>query len=198
VTFGKTAPTAGVIGTECIEPATITFPEAFPGGSAGPGGRPSTAVKPNVSRVATPATGSGSGAPARPLIGGFRMADDGPLGDSALAWRVEAGTTRREILRWADPIALSGATTAYLGFASMFSAGASSAEVQFSLDGVNWETLVIVPPVPGWTSMGVDLSDLLGRSFYLQFVFDAVAPPIGAPPDSWRLDNVSIATRGGG
>jgi hypothetical protein len=170
---------------------------ASAGWSAASKPRPA-AVGPTELRVGTASTGSGPSAPDGPLIGGLRWADDGPSTGSTLAWQVEASTTRREILQWADPIDLGGATSAYLGFASAVSAVASSAEVQVSLDGVTWEPLMTVPPVSGWISTGAGLDGLLGRVFYLRFVFDAVAPGIGAPPDSWRLDNVSITTRGGG
>jgi hypothetical protein len=195
VTFGKTAPTPGVVGTECIEPATITFSEAFPGGgSTGSGTRgpqvPRTGPAPSpLPPSLTPV------APGWLGTGGFAPAPDASSTGGAPGWRVEAGTSGRSVLQWAAPVDLTDVLHARLRFASALMSRASSAEVQVSADGRNWQTLATVPRGDEWTTVDVDLSGLADQIFYVRFVFDAIAPGIGVMPDVWMIDDVVVFTR---
>src|SRR5262249_34319142 len=105
--------------------------------------------------------------------------------------------TRREVLRWSDPIDLTHAIDATLGFTSLLTARNSTAEIQVSVDGVNWDTLDGVPLTTWFTPVGFDLSVYLGRQIFSQFVFDAVAPNPGAPADSWRFHDAIVNVRMG-
>lgn len=176
---------------------TSTAPAASSGWSKTNSTLPAAAGS-TMSGVNGASTGAGAEAPVG-WIGGDRPADAGPTtGGSASGWPVEASTTRREILQWADPIDLGGAKAAFLDVTSMLSDIASTAEVQVSFDGTTWETLLAVSAGSGWMAMTVDLNGLQDRIFYLRFVFDSVGRGMGGPPDSWRVDRVSITTRGGG
>jgi hypothetical protein len=100
------------------------------------------------------------------------------------------------VLRWAEPIDLSRATGATLNVWSLLSARTSSAEIQVSLDGITWDTLAYVPPTLQWTMLDFDLDAYAGRTIYIQFVFDAVAPNAGVAPDAWRFHDAVVTLRG--
>jgi hypothetical protein len=44
-----------------------------------------------------------------------------------------------------------------------------------------------------WQEIAVDLGAFAGRSIYVRFVFDQIAPAFGRAPDAWTIDRVAIA-----
>ena len=111
---------------------------------------------------------------------------------TADGWRTDAWTTRRAILQWTDVIDLTGVTSARLHFVSELSSRRSSGDVEVSLDGLTWQRLTAVPRTGVRTDVEVDLSAFAGRAIHLRFVFDAVGPDAGAPPDAWWIGDVSV------
>ena len=165
VTLQRTPGTAA-LGTECLEPGggSAAFPVTEPDG------------------IHTDATGRG----------GFVSSADASVDGSAPGWQAEAWATGRAILAWANAIDLTQATSARLTFASWLSDGASSGHVQVSVDGVTWETVATVARTGAWTTTDVDLGAFAGHVAYVRFVFDGVAPGIGAMPDVWRIRDVVV------
>jgi hypothetical protein len=123
---------------------------------------------------------------------GFKPVID-PLTGLVEGWVVEATDTSTMVLPWAaGPIDLRSATTASLHFDSLLLARRSVASVQVSVDGRNWQTLLIVPASDDWLSIDVDLSPFAGQLIFLRFVFDAQAPEPGLTADSWLLRRASV------
>ena len=60
------------------------------------------------------------------------------------------------------------------------------------VDGVTWETVATVARTGAWTTTDVDLGAFAGHVAYVRFVFDGVAPGIGAMPDVWRIRDVVV------
>jgi hypothetical protein len=166
-------------GTECVEPVAGAL-----GGIAVPGATAASAPRP-VTPVDTE-TGGWLG------TGGFSPTADGASGGPGAAWRAEAWTTGRAVLRLLAPIDLTHATAAHLTFQSWLSAGASSGAVQASIDGVTWQTVTLVPPSDAWTLVDVDLSAFVGQVVSVRFVYDAIAPPTGVAPEVWRIDQLTV------
>jgi hypothetical protein len=143
----------------------------------------------SIAPMAPPMT---TNAPEWRATGGFTPGAEASSTGAGPGWRAEAWTTGRALLRWADPLDLTHATSAHLTFASWLSSRASSGEVQVSEDGVTWQTVAVVPRSEAWTEIDVDLSAFAGQLIYVRFVFDAVAPGDGVLPDEWRIDHVSV------
>jgi len=171
VTLART-PNPGVfLGTECFEPGSAPAPHFDPGGVA-PEWRPGLQTR------------------RAEIAGGFSPTSDGS-GSGGTVWRAEATTTGLSTLGWANPIDLTGATSATLSFDSWLS-GDSGAAVQVSLDGVTWHTIATVAPSDGWTTVGLNLDAFAGQQIYVRFVFDAIAPAIGVEQDVWRLGGIVV------
>jgi len=173
VTLART-PGAAMQGTECFEPGSA--PVAHEG------------LTPIVTRgLKTPGSTTLAGS------GGLVRSAEASATGSGAGWRVDATTTARSVLQWAEAIDLTNATSATLTFQSKLSSAASTASAQVSLDGVTWETIADIPPSDGWTPVSIDLSAFAGHVIYVRLVFDGVAPGLGVAPDTWLIDDVLIA-----
>ena len=99
-----------------------------------------------------------------------------------------AGT---RLLRWKRPVDVDASTGSTLTFVSSVEGGAGSAEVQISIDGVNWRTVARIPPDEAWTEMQVDLSNFAGQRLFVQFAYT----PLLGESAVWRVRNVRVARR---
>jgi hypothetical protein len=109
--------------------------------------------------------------------------------DTGWVWQL-LGTSTREVLHWrswidlraaADPVALSLETQL---------SGEGSAAIEASVDDVNWQLLAVVPVIPEWTVMTVDLSAFRGSLLQLRFVWQ---PGDAAASVDWWLDDIQVA-----
>jgi Zn-dependent metalloprotease len=160
----RRTPGLDINGTECLEPAEI-----LPGPS-----------------VAAAQAGSGS-APAPPLaMPDLRVPRSERTPLRAFA-RLDFDAAADD---WA-PLDLEGASGATLIFTSSVTGGAGLADVQVSLDGVTWQTLVRVPPDENWTDVSVDLGAWIGSRLWVRFAFT----PEPGETGSWRVADVRVLRR---
>ena len=99
-----------------------------------------------------------------------------------------AGT---RLLRWKRPVDVDASTGSTLTFVSSVEGGAGAAEVQVSIDGVNWRTVARIPPDEAWTEMQVDLSNFAGLRLFVQFAYT----PLLGESAVWRVRNVKVTRR---
>jgi hypothetical protein len=99
---------------------------------------------------------------------------------------IDAHGTR--VLRRHLPLELEAASGATLIFTSSVTGGAGLADVQVSLDGVTWQTLVRVPPDENWTDVSVDLGAWIGSRVWVRFAFT----PEPGETGSWRVADVRV------
>jgi hypothetical protein len=119
------------------------------------------------------------------LVDGFEAGD-------ADGWQAVAAAGGRRILTLAEPFDLIGATTATLRLDSWLSGVSSRAFIEVSLDGDLWTPIHVVDPSDTWMPIERDLTAYAGTRLHVRFVFDAVAPHPGIPPDVWRIEGVVV------
>jgi len=95
------------------------------------------------------------------------------------------------LLRWKRPVDVDASTGSTLTFVSSVEGGAGAAEVQVSIDGVNWRTVARVPPEEAWTEVQVDLSNFAGHRLFVQFAYT----PLLGESAVWRVTNVRVTRR---
>ena len=95
------------------------------------------------------------------------------------------------LLRWKRPVEVDASTGSTLVFDSSVEGGAGAAEVQISIDGVNWRTLARIPPDQAWTEVQVDLSNFAGHRLFVQFAYT----PLLGESAVWRVTNVRVTRR---
>ena len=100
---------------------------------------------------------------------------------------VDASGTR--LLRWKRPIDVDARTG--LTFMSFVEGGAGLAEVQVSLDGLNWKTVARIAPDEEWKEVQVNLNDYAGLRVYVQFAYT----PLMGETAVWRVVNVRVTRR---
>jgi WD40 repeat protein len=74
---------------------------------------------------------------------------------------------------------------------NVFDLGGSTAAVQVSADGQKWALHTVIPS-PLWENQVIDLSQYIGQSIYLRFVWFYTPPLDGQQPDSWLISQVQI------
>jgi hypothetical protein len=173
--FLQRAPTVATVGTECMEPGAV------PGtllSAAGAAASTNGSTRSKSAHAPAPAVGSAaSGRAAAPVA-------------STPAVDVLEPAHRTD---WIETLDLRMASAAMLSFESSLSmAGASSAEIQVSEDGITWQTLAQVPASDDWITLNVDLSAWAGRVVQVRFAFDARAPLRGGRPDTWLIGDVRV------
>lgn len=99
-----------------------------------------------------------------------------------------AGT---RLLRWKRPVDVDASTGSTLAFGSSVEGGAGAAEVQVSIDGVNWRTVARIPPEEAWTEVQVDLSNFAGHRLFVQFAYT----PLLGESAVWRVRDVRVTRR---
>ena len=95
------------------------------------------------------------------------------------------------LLRWKRPVEVDASTGSTLTFVSSVEGGAGAAEVQVSIDGVNWRTVARIPPEETWTEVQVDLSNFAGHRLFVQFAYT----PLLGESAVWRVTNVRVTRR---
>jgi hypothetical protein len=126
---------------------------------------------------------------------------------SVSVWRASDGFTatpdsRGDLTAWtavargnAPPPTLSyqldlrAARQPHLSFESRRPDGRASAELQVSVDGVSWQTIVEVPATEDWTTIGVDLNAFAGSLIHVRFVLH---PGPGSAAGTWSLAGLRI------
>jgi hypothetical protein len=141
----------------------VTSPAAWPSAPAG-------------QRLATAAAGA--------------LSRSGPAPAGA-AWEIEATAGGGQTFEWIFDVDLR-ATAGALSLSSWLAAARSQAEVQVSLDGAAWQTLIVVPASDDWRALTVDLGAFAGQQIQVRFAFHAVAAPDGAAADRWLVRDVRV------
>ena len=100
---------------------------------------------------------------------------------------VDASGTR--LLRWRRSIDVDARTG--LTFMSFVEGGAGLAEVQVSVDGLNWKTIARIAPDEEWKEVQVNLNDYAGLRVYVQFAYT----PLMGETAVWRVVNVRVTRR---
>jgi hypothetical protein len=106
-------------------------------------------------------------------------------------WISGADGAGTRLLRWRRPVDVDASAGSKLTFVSSVEGGAGSAEVQVSLDGVNWRTLARIPPEETMTEVQVDLSAFAGHRLFVQFAFT----PLLGESAVWRVTDVRVSRR---
>lgn len=186
VTYQRT-PGSAIVGTECVEPS---------GGAPPPPTMVSAVASAAMAAPAPAAVARAGGAdpqgdaPVWKATGHVRL--DNAWVATPHGWEAEATVGGRSTLPWEEPVDLTPASSAVLRFQSRLESAASTAEVQVSVDSVNWTTVHDVLPSASGQEVEVDLSAFVGQVVYVQFVFDAVPPADAAVADAWRVENVEV------
>src|SRR6185295_132447 len=107
VSFNRTPGASQFLGTECFEPGSAPTAANF-------GDQPGNFGSPAISLSSSSAGGAGGWSGS----GGFAPVP-GATGAGTDAWGIDATSTSRSILGWADSIDLTGATSAALSFDSL-------------------------------------------------------------------------------
>jgi len=175
----RTTPGVTLVGTECIEGATVS---------------------------STPTPGPGPGFGSGPLNGRRRPGDSigqagprlpaAPRGTflSQTEWRAVAAPAEVHILALSSPIDLLDGGPARLRFESRLTAGQARASIEVSADGATWLPVALVPPSDEWIDMSVDLSEFAGRVIYVRLVYEGGTSQ-AARPEQWTIRNVSVDSR---
>jgi hypothetical protein len=106
-------------------------------------------------------------------------------------WVFGRDGTGARLLRWKRPVEVDASTGSTLTFVSSVEGGAGAAEVQASIDGVNWRTVARIPPEEAWTEVQVDLSSFAGHRLFVQFAYT----PLLGESAVWRVTNVRVTRR---
>lgn len=158
---------ATLAATECVEPADPGSLEEMVPPPSPPGASPS---------------------PFRDLAQFARLNfDDAASGE----WVSGIDGAGARLLRWKRPVDVDAATGSTLAFESSVEGGAGAAEVQVSIDGVNWRTVARIPPEEAWTEAQVDLSNFAGQRLFVQFAYT----PLLGESAAWRVKNVRVTRR---
>jgi hypothetical protein len=173
VSFRETPDTFLAGSTECVE--------AVAAAGAGPTATP-VEVIPRIARPIPSQTAAVS-------VAG--LASSG-FTETAFGWRVEATTTGRRILSYAQSVDLTNAASARLRFRSWLTATQSSGHVEVSVGRGDWQGVTTVPTTSGWTWIDVDLLAFVGQIVDVRFVLDAVPLQLAVSPDVWQIEDVSI------
>jgi len=180
VTLQRTPATA-TQGMECLEP-----------GAVGP------IAAEQLAALAATGPGAGRDAVSALQLGtnsvrthGGALTFVGETSAAATEWQAEAWTTGRAVLQWTEPIDLTNASSAHLTFESWLESRGSTASVQVSVDGANWQTIMTVPAADRWTTIDLDLGAFSGQTIYVRLVFDGVGPAGAVQPDTWRVRAVA-------
>jgi hypothetical protein len=175
----RTTPGVALVGTECIEGATVS---------------------------STPTPGPGPGFGSNPLNGRRRPGDSigqaGPrppasprgtfLGQST--WLAVAAPAEVRMLALSTPIDLLDGGPATLQFESRLTTGQARASIEVSSDGTTWMPVGLVPPSDEWIDVSVDLSEFSGRVIYVRLVYNGGASQAGHV-ERWTIRNVWFETR---
>ena len=199
VTLRRTPGTAA-LGTECIEPggggdtlAISGAPQVMTG--AVPLGRGSDGSTLPPRTVADATT-----SPTAPIVAtmdgdvsewiatdGFTLRADADVAGTGLGWRAAGNVDETHTLQWSRAIDLRSIARARLSFWSWMTPGSSVAEVQATVDGVNWQTIAAMASSDTWTAGDVDLGTFIGQIIELRFIYKS-----SSPGDSWKIDEVRI------
>jgi hypothetical protein len=171
----RTTPGVALVGTECIEGATVSSTPTGPGSGFGSGG---------LNGRRRPGDSIGQAGPRPPAS---------PRGTflSQTEWQAVVTSADVRILAMSTPIDLLDGGPARLQFESRLTAGQASASIEVSSDGATWTPIALVPPSDEWVDVTVDLSEFSGRVIYVRFVYDGrTSQTAGA--EQWAVRNVSF------
>jgi hypothetical protein len=163
-------PGAPLPGTGCYEPGA-----AVPSG-ANPTAHP-TGVRPS---------GAASSTSADWIATGFDAIETG----RETGWTVDSGSRTRAALVLDGPIDLRGASGGSLTLESLLLRRGASAQVQVSVDGIVWESVLDVPGSTAWTLIEIDLAAHAGRAIYVRLLFDAATAAAGE--SAWWVRNPGV------
>jgi hypothetical protein len=181
VSMRKT-PGAATSGTDCGEPGSpLSLAAAAMGGTDANSSAAAAAAASAPVSAASSAWHSASG---------WASAMVGETG--AAIWTVVGADTTRSVLTSPAAIDLRGAASGHLRFESLLRANRSTASIQVSVDGQNWQNVGVVPASGDWLTVDLDLTAFAGQVVWVRFVFDSVVPDPGADPDTWQIRNVII------
>jgi hypothetical protein len=188
----KQTPSAVIGGTECLEPGSSPdlrldwAPTPDSGWLGGTG----TDIEATSTAADAGRTGAGDEATSDDSTNVFEL--DGWLADGFTwvddHWMATADSLTTRTLTLAAPVELTGATRAVLTARSWFTGATARATVQFSVDGVHWETFTHVAPSDTWMPLEVNLGAWAGHAVHLRLVFDT-AEPAG---DTWRVEPLAV------
>jgi hypothetical protein len=170
-----TTPGVTLVGTECIEGATVS---STPGPGPGFGSNPLNGRR----RLGDSIGQAGPRPPAAPRVAFMSL------------WQAFAAPGEVQILAVPTPVDLLDSGPARLHFESRLTAGHASASVDVSEDGITWVAAGLVPASDDWIGVTVDLSAFSGRVIYVRFAYDGGASP-AAGTERWAVRNVVLENR---
>jgi hypothetical protein len=144
---------------------------------------------------------------ARPVAAGVRLAPQGSVpwigdgfaampdltGGPDTAFAASAGPDEVSTLRFAADLDLTSASQATLTFQSRLHSAHAVAEVQVSVDGVNWVAVGAVSPTDDWQQVEISLDEFLGHVVAVRFAFGVT--PGEARHAVWLLRRVQMDVR---
>jgi hypothetical protein len=126
---------------------------------------------------------------------GWALAPQAAANGGTLGWQLQALASLPESLMLNRQIDLRGILTParpILSFYSLLAAGLSSAAVQVSADGANWQTAQAVTASAAWTPVEVDLSAYNGQLIQVRFVWQGSPAASAEAQVLWLLDRLAV------
>ncbi|HLA42922.1 MAG TPA: hypothetical protein VJZ27_05775, partial [Aggregatilineales bacterium] len=123
---------------------------------------------------------------------GWILTGEADADGAGSGWQASAGV-EPAALTFAPMLDLRSVSNPMLGFQTQLISTYSAANVEVSLDGINWQVVAVLSATDGWQNIEVDLHAYRGQLIALRFMWHSRLPEPGDPGvDIWWLDEVVI------
>jgi len=114
------------------------------------------------------------------------------------AWEV-SNVSIPSVLTWEYSIDLRTSQQPVLALQTQMVASHFGAEIQITIDRLNWTRVASVPSAATWQTLTVDLAGYRGQIVWLRFMWlpQAQSDSANAVPEFWIVDNVSLYENAG-
>ncbi|HLA44048.1 MAG TPA: hypothetical protein VJZ27_11465, partial [Aggregatilineales bacterium] len=124
--------------------------------------------------------------------GNWLLTPEADVDAAGSGWQAAVGV-EPALLTFRPALDLRSVPNPLLSFQSRLTAAYSSASVEVSLDGVNWQPVAMLSPSADWQTVQVDLNAYRGQMIALRFTWLSRLPQPDDPGvDSWQLDSITI------
>ncbi|MBN8595701.1 MAG: S8 family serine peptidase [Anaerolineae bacterium] len=191
----------GIVAMGELEPGSTPTPTPTPVAS------PTSPPLPTMATTSTPFpvqlslpifAGMDDGAPGWVGHPGWALLSQPMSNGSNYAWEV-SNVSIPSVLTWEYSIDLRTSQQPVLALQTQMVASHFGAEIQITIDRLNWTRVASVPSAATWQTLTVDLAGYRGQIVWLRFMWlpQAQSDSANAVPEFWIVDNISLYENAG-